>query len=566
MITAEKKIKEFEICGAIPNERQMEWYKRERSVFFHFGINTFTNREWGDGTDDVKIFDPKKLDCRQWVREISAAGFTTAILTAKHHDGFCLWPSKYTDYSVKNSPYKNGKGDIVREFTDACAEYGVKAGLYLSPWDRHEKTWGTPVYNDYYVNQINEIFANYGKIWECWWDGAGSTVADYDYKRWVEAVRSLQPDAVIFGSLGATPYVDVRWVGNENGIAGKPCWGTVEPIALEKEVNSMLNSGSADGERFIPAEVDVSVRPGWFYHEEQDNQVRSAENLLRVWFSSVGSNAGLLLNVPPDRNGLLHKEDVKNIRKFGRILKTGFGQNLAAGAEIRANPACCAECVPAGLLTDDREKFYMPEAGCMLPEVIFEFEKELSFNTVVLEEVIEFGHKVRGFEVSAKTACGWKTLVSGECIGYRCAEHFDTVSASAVKLKITDAAAVPMLRFFGLYGFNENLFNVEKAKFSNENIMRNGLAFTERNGDCFDINLGGVIPFNKIIFEGDKISRYELYIFDGTKYILYKKDKSNGGKVECNFPEAIDWAYKFRLNITEKKQDIEHLKFEVYYS
>lgn len=214
---------ELKPYGAIPNERQMEWYSRGRTIFFHFGMNTFTGKEWGDGTESPSLFNPTELCVEQWVKAIKDGGFTTAILTAKHHDGFCLWQTKYTEHSVKNSPYKNGCGDIVREFTEACQKHGIKAGIYLSPWDRHEKTWGKDEYNDFYVGQLTELLTNYGKIWECWWDGAGSTEAVYDWERWAKTVRSLQPDAVIFGSLGATPWVDVRWVGNEKGVAGKPC-------------------------------------------------------------------------------------------------------------------------------------------------------------------------------------------------------------------------------------------------------------------------------------------------------------------------------------------------------
>ena len=299
--------------GALPNENQMEWYKRERTIFFHFGMNTFTGREWGDGKEDPSLFNPSELDVEQWIASIKKAGFGLAILTAKHHDGFCLWQTKYTEHCVKNSPYKNGKGDIVDEFTKACRKHGIKAGIYLSPWDRHEKTWGTEEYNDFYVGQLKELFSNYGEIYECWWDGAGSTEAVYDWERWAKTVKELQPKAVIFGSLGATPWVDVRWVGNEKGVAGKPCYATIDEHSLIVENTKELNSGKLGGERFIPAEVDVSIRPGWFYHKEQDDMVRSSDNLINLWFTSTGSNAGLLLNLPPDRRGLIHENDVKSI-------------------------------------------------------------------------------------------------------------------------------------------------------------------------------------------------------------------------------------------------------------
>ena len=547
--------------GVVPNSRQMEWYQRERSVFFHFGINTFSNKEWGDGTDDPKIFNPLKLDCRQWIREIKDAGFTAAIITAKHHDGFCLWPSQYTEYSVKNSPYQDGKGDILKEFTEACEEFGIKAGVYLSPWDRHEPTWGTDQYNDFYANQLEEILTNYGKLWEFWWDGAGSDTTDYDFERWANLIREFQPNAVIFGSLGATPFVDVRWVGNENGIAGKPCWATVEEIALKEEINSKLNSGALDGERFVPAEVDVSIRPGWFYHPEQDDKIRSPENLLNLWFRSVGSNAGLLLNIPPNRDGLLSEPDISSIRAFGEILMEGFQNNIAEQAVIRASDALHQV---TNILSTDFNRYYTFEKNTV-PELFFEFDSEIEFNTFMIDEVIEYGHRIRGFELSAAVDGGWQLLWKGECVGYRCAEHFESVRTQKIRLKITGMIDTPAIRFFGLYHIDPALFEVKAASFSDENIMRNGLAFVERDKDSFDVNLGGVIPFNKIIFEGDKIEEYELYVFDGSKYILLRhEDNVQREYIECAFSTLIDWAYKFKINVQKKKKDIEHLKIGVY--
>ncbi len=529
----------------VPTPRQLEWYGREKSVFFHFGINTYTNREWGDGTEDPKCFNPTNLDCRQWLKMTRDAGFTTAILTAKHHDGFCLWPSKYTEYSIKNSPYKNGKGDIVREFVDACSEFGIKAGIYLSPWDRHEPTWGKSEYNDYYVNQIEELFNNYGKIWECWWDGAGSDRADYDFERWVRAVRTYQPDCVIFGSQGATPFVDVRWVGNENGVAGKPCWATVESVALEQEIGAKLNSGAFDGDRFIPAEVDVSIRPGWFYHAEQDDMVRSPENLLKLWFTSVGSNAGLLLNIPPKRDGLIAENDINSIVKFGKMLEEAFSDNLAENAEVS----------------------YRLDASKEITDITYKFENKIKFNTFVAEEAIELGHKVQAFKVSARVDGEWETLKKGECIGYKCAEYFDTVETDEVKFSIKKALPSADIKFFGLYMICEEWLAEEKMEFSNENIMRNGTAVIERGEDYFDVNLGGVIPFNKIIFEGDKIAGYELYLFDGTNLQLCKSETNNSeNRIVCAFDKSIDWAYRFRIKVTKRKAEIEHLKIEVYNS
>ena len=250
--------------GATPGYRQLYHYKLGKKAFFHFGVNTFSGNEWGDGTEKEKSFNPTDMNVRGGVRDVKAAGFKLAIITAKHHDGFCLWPSKYTEHSVKNSPYKDGKGDVIREFTDACREFGLGVGIYISPWDRNSPYWGTPEYSTYYANQLTEIVTQYGKLDEIWWDGAGSLEAKYDWALWASIIRKNQPDAVIFGSMGATPYVEMRWVGTEAGYAGKTHYASVNRESMEKEIVEDLNRGVIGGELYIPAEVDVSIRPGWF--------------------------------------------------------------------------------------------------------------------------------------------------------------------------------------------------------------------------------------------------------------------------------------------------------------
>ena len=311
----------LEPFGPAPNGRQMEWYRRGKTAFLHFTVNTFTDMEWGDGTESPAVFDPTELDCRQWARVLKAGGFTAAILTAKHHDGFCLWDTALTDHQVMNSPLKR---DVVKEFCEACREYGIKPGLYLSPWDRHEPRWGTDDYNDFYVGQLKELMGNYGPIWECWWDGAGSTKTHYDWKRWVDTVHSLQPQCVIWGGLGASPYVDARWVGNEGGVAGADCWATIGLDAMLREDQAWLNTGDPEGERFIPAETNVSIRPGWFWHESQNGQVMDEERLMKYWFESAGRNTAILLNLPPDRRGLIHEKDAEAVAQWQRRLEEIF--------------------------------------------------------------------------------------------------------------------------------------------------------------------------------------------------------------------------------------------------
>lgn len=536
----------------VPSSRQIEWFRREKSIFFHFGINTFTNMEWGDGSESPSIFNPEKLDCRQWIKTISDAGFKAAILTAKHHDGFCLWPSRYTEHSIKNSPYKNGQGDIVKEFTDACAEFGIKAGIYLSPWDRHEKTWGTPEYDDFYTGQLTELLTNYGKIWEVWWDGAGSTEANYNWERWAKTVRTLQPDAVIFGSLGATPFVDTRWVGNEKGFAGNPCWATIDASSLETETTSELNSGKLGGNRFIPAEADVSIRPGWFYHTAQDSEVRDVKNLLKLWFMSCGRNSGILLNLPPDTRGLVHENDAKSLLGLNNVLEEALSIDFAKGATVTADSERAEICKAENLLSDDINDFYASAESCLTPEIIFNLDGEKTFNTFILEEVIELSHRVTGFEVSAEINGEWKLLYKGKCIGYRCAQHFPTVTARKVKVRITDALDSPVLRRFSLHKFDESLLTETQHTKSEKNILENGTAVISFEENCADINFGGIVPFNLITLDVPEDTEFGISLFNGFSFEKCNPKISYAdGTAKAEFEKPIDSCYRIRIDFKD---------------
>ncbi len=531
--------------GALPNERQLEWYKRERMAFFHFGMNTFTDKEWGDGTESPRDFAPTELDTRQWVRTVKDAGFTAAIITAKHHDGFCLWQTKYTEHSIKNSPYKNGKGDIVKEFTDACAEFGIKAGIYLSPWDRHESTWGKDEYNDFYVGQLTELLTNYGKIWECWWDGAGSTEAVYDWERWASTVRRLQPDAVIFGSLGATPWVDVRWVGNEKGIAGKPCYATIDPVSLEIETTSELNSGKLDGKRFIPAEVDVSIRPGWFYHSTQDESVRSEENLLDLWFTSVGSNAGFLLNLPPDRRGLIHENDANSLIRFNKIITKALKANLAKDATVSAGSVrngCKAE----NVLSENEDLFYSSSDGCVNPEITVSLKDNTEFNMLTLREVNEAGHRITDIEISTLVNGEWLTLERSKCVGNRLAVRFPSVVSDKIKIRVLSALGEPLIYGFGVHMLKIDE-SVKKADTVSVNYAESPLCKIEMTDKEMDINLGGVLPFNYVCLENTASQVCDLYIFNGSRFEKLLSKEKGDGKIEIKLDKKIDYAYRIKL-------------------
>ena len=539
--------------GAVPNERQMEWYRREGNVFFHFGMNTFTGREWGDGTESPTTFNPTQANVRQWVSAIKDAGFECAILTAKHHDGFCLWQTKYTEHSIKNSPYKNGKGDIVKEFTDACREFGVKSGIYLSPWDRHEKSWGKEEYNDFYCNQLEELLTCYGKIWEVWWDGAGSTEAHYDWDRWADVVKKHQPDAVIFGSLGATPYVDVRWVGNEKGIAGKPCYATIDESSLVIEVTSELNSGKIGGERFIPAEADVSIRPGWFYHSHQDSQVRSPKNLVKLWFNSIGSNAGFLINLPPDTRGLLHENDVNSLLEFNKTVKNMLSVNLAQNAKAEATSQrdfCYAENIIS------RESVYAPLDSDRTPEIIITLDSENEFNTIAISELIELGHRVTDVDFFAEINGEWRLLFNSKVIGYKICQHFDTVKSSKIKVKVNSALDTPILHSLGVYRADEALFDddesVKLAKTVDDVSIKDNFIVA---------NFGGIFPFNKIKVSGTGKCKVSLLAFNGTDYDYlqcYEGEKD----LEIDLGYVVDYAYQIKLEFIEGNPK-ENIKVEI---
>ena len=528
--------------GATPNKRQMEWYKREGNVFFHFGMNTFTGREWGDGTESPSLFNPTELNVRQWVKAIKDAGFECAILTAKHHDGFCLWQTKYTNHSVKSSPYKDGKGDIVKEFTDACLEYGVKAGIYLSPWDRHEKTWGHEEYNDFYCSQLEELLTNYGKIWEVWWDGAGSTESRYDWDRWADVVKKHQSDAVIFGSLGATPYVDVRWVGNEKGIAGKPCYATIDEISLVVETTSELNAGKIGGERFIPAEADVSIRPGWFYHRHQDGQVRTPKNLIQLWFNSIGSNAGFLINLPPDRRGLLHENDIKSLIEYNKILKEQFSVNLANDTQIDASSERLG-CEAANVILT--ESAYASIDTDKTPEIVFTFNEPTEINTISISELIELGHRVTDVDFFAEVNGQWNHLFNSKVIGYKLCQYFDTVKASKIKIKVNSALDIPILHSVGFYKLDENLFKEDETQKTHK------IATDVSIKDNFAIaNFGGIFPFNRVKVSNSGKCKVSLLAFNGTDYdYLQCYEAENDLVIDLGY--VVDYAYQIKLEFIE---------------
>lgn len=527
-----------EACLPIPSARHMEWYRRRKIAFIHFSMNTFTDFEWGNGREKPEMFAPSELNCRQWAKVLKEGGFTAAILTVKHHDGFCLWPSAYTEHSVKYSP--EGR-DVVREFTDACREFGLKPGVYISPWDRNHPSWGTPAYDDVFAGQLTELMTGYGTLWECWWDGAGSTEATYDWARWASIVREYQPQCLIFGSMGATDFVDVRWVGNEKGRAGDDCWATIHPESLRQEICAELNTGHPEGSRFIPAETNTSIRPGWFYHKAQDDQVMTQEELLEYWFRSAGRNTTILLNLPPDRRGLIHENDAHAVKQWERRLQELFRENLALRGMLTG--------APRALLENEEDKLWYTERFC--PEFRLDFPEETEFDCFRLEEAMEYGHRIREYRVEALVNGEWTVLGEGKCVGFCRAERFAPLRAKAVRVRITGAVDCPVLRYFGVFRGAAPQTRTGTAG------LRELAPKVAHLGRELDVDLGGVYAFDRVVLEPAPWAAWQVHIFNGVRYD--PQEAVRGG--ECMLPPGIT---TFRLKIVSGEPLPENICVRVF--
>ena len=534
--------------GATPNYRQLRMYEIGKRAFFHFGVNTFTNLEWGDGKESARIFDPTECDVRSWIRGIKAAGFKMAILTAKHHDGFCLWPSKYTEHSIKNSPYKGGKGDLVKEFTDACHEYGVLVGIYVSPWDRNAPYWGSSEYTYYYVNQLTEILTQYGKIDEIWWDGAGSSNANYDYGLWAYTVRKYQPDAVIFASMGAAAYAEQRWVGNEAGFAGSTHYASVNYDMIRKETIEDINRGIIGGDMYVPAEVDVSIRPGWFYHAEQDAKVKSSRALDDVWFKSVGRNAMMLLNFPPDRRGLIHDTDLKNAIESNRRINKMLSVNYADNARLSADSTYCSGTEIENVILEDKNLFFATNEGKNKAVINIKLDDEYCYNVLILGEKIELGERIVSFKLEALDLGEPVTVAEGTSVGYLKAVKFKESSYKDLRLTVEGIAAPVTLRHLALHHYDEDkndpTFSITKDNLA---LMPSAnISLSEDRKEAV-INFGGIFPFDTISVLGALWGNYEIFAFDGAKFYSIGAGYSPDYKVTLKLDEPIETAYQIKI-------------------
>lgn len=451
----------------VPEPKQVEWQQMETYAFIHFGLNTFNDREWGYGDTDPKTFNPTNLDCEQWAQTLVKAGMKGVILTAKHHDGFCLWPFEGTDYSVKNSPWKNGQGNVVKELSEACKKYGLKFAVYLSPWDRHQANYGTPEYLPYFYAQLHDLLTNYGPVFEVWFDGANGgdgwyggakdirTIDRknyYNYPRIYEMLDSIQPQAIIFSDGGP----GCRWVGNEKGFAGATNWsflrkGEVHP-GYDK--NYELQYGHPDGNQWVPAECDVSIRPGWFYHPEEDDRVKSPDQLVDLYYRSVGHNATLLLNFPVDRRGLIHPVDSANAVRFHEMIQQQLKTNLVAGMTPKVSNERGGDFVASALTDDNFDTYWATEDGVTTADIEFSFDTPTRMNRMMLQEYIPLGQRVKAFVVEYLDKDTWLPVKLNEettTIGYKRLLRFETVETKGMRIRITDARGPLCLSNVGVY-------------------------------------------------------------------------------------------------------------------
>ncbi len=449
----------------IPHERQIAWQQLEFYGFVHFNMNTFSDREWGFGDEKPQQFNPSALDARQWARIAKEAGMKGLIITAKHHDGFVLWPSEYTEHSVKNSPWRDGKGDLIQEFVDACREYGLKVGIYYSPWDRNHPDYGKPEYITYMRNQLRELLSNYGEIFEVWFDGANGgdgwygganeerkvdKLTYYDWENTHALVRELQPHAMLFSDAGP----DVRWVGNEHGFAYETTWSNLmrdSVYAGMPEFSEKWATGQENGTHWVPVESDVSIRPGWYYHRYEDHKVKSLPELMEIYYKSIGRNSSLLINFPVDTRGLIHENDEKAILKMAEKIREDFADNLVKSAKISANTERGTG-YEAELAADgDSETYWTVPDGEEGAFLEVDFGKEVSFNRLLLQEYTPLGQRVKAFSLKKEVNGSWEKIAEGTTVGYKRILLFADQQASKIRIVFEEGKAIPVIAEIGVF-------------------------------------------------------------------------------------------------------------------
>ena len=451
----------------IPTQAQLAWHDMEINAFIHFTTNTFTDLEWGYGNESESVFNPTQANTNQWVSVLKETGFKGIILTCKHHDGFCLWPSTYTEHSVKNSPYKNGKGDIVRELSDECKKQNLKFGVYLSPWDRNRADYATPAYIEYYRNQLKELFSNYGPIFEMWFDGANGGTgyygganekrsinghSYYDWPTTIDLVRSFEPNVIFFSDAGP----GVRWCGNEEGHVSKTNWNMINTDSIypgKSGLQNLLGTGTENGTRWIPAESDVSIRPGWFYHQKEDSLVKSPDQLFEIYLNTVGRGSLMLLNVPPDRRGMIHENDVKSLQGFKTILDHEFKNNLALGKRVKVSSVRGkSQTYDGSNLTDgNKESYWATNDSTVTGSIEIKLGKETLVKYIVLQEYIAMGQRVKQFNVEILNNGKWQKVATETTIGHKRILKIEPIKTSKIRINITDSRACLVISEIGVY-------------------------------------------------------------------------------------------------------------------
>ncbi len=409
--------------GPTPSKEQLAWHEKEFYLFMHFGPNTFTDLEWGHGSENPTVFNPTQLDCNQWARIAKASGAKGIVITAKHHDGFCLWPSKYSNHTVRESSWMDGKGDVIKMLSEACKKVGIDMGVYISPWDKNHPKYGTAAYNDVYINTMKELLTNYGNFFELWWDGANGEgpngkKQEYDFTKFKDSALTYQPQLIIFSDIG--PHA--RWIGNENGIIHPTNWNLLDTAGFKRgegaPANDTLNSGNFNGKHWIGAEADVSIRKGWFYHPEEDSTVKSAATLFNIYLQSVGHGGNLILNVPPNRKGLIDPLDSAALMEFKKTRDHAFANDLLKNAKIhRSNNS-----------------------------IEIHFPKAVTLNTIELKEAIELGQRVIQFDINGSSnSKDFKTIASGTTIGHKRIIQFPTQTLKIIRIKMNEYKAQTLI-------------------------------------------------------------------------------------------------------------------------
>ncbi len=438
----------------LPTRQQLAWHETEFYLFMHFGPNTFTDKEWGEGTEPEDLFNPSQLDCRQWCRVAKVAGAKGIIITAKHHDGFCLWPSKYSKHTVRESKWRNGEGDVLKELSKACREYGLKLGIYISPWDRNHPDYGTEKYNDVFAGMLKEVLKDYGNIWELWWDGAngegpGGKKQVYDWRRFENLVRDISPRTVVFSDIGP----DIRWAGNENGFAGDPNWNFLDTAGFKRGTGSpsmdTLNHGNYNGQHWMPAECDVSIRPGWFWHAGEDDKIKTPRQLFNIYLKSVGRGANLLLNVPPDQAGLIGEKDMNALMEFKKMRDENFDDNLLKTARI------FYEFKPKDVTfrTVDSSGAF----GANLQNFIVELPAETTINCIMLREAIHLGQTIRKFTVVFYKGNKIIGEIKGNSVGRKRILTFPAKTITSFRVSLEDAQGNDNISGIAAYLIDEKL-------------------------------------------------------------------------------------------------------------